>query len=362
MKAVILVGGEGTRLRPLTVNLSKTMVPVLNKPFLEHLILYLRKHGIRDIILSMGYLPGPIRSYFGDGTGLDVRLTYVVEDTPLGTAGAVKNVASLLDGTFLVCNGDVLTEIDLTEMMDRHREKSPRVSIALTPVENPTMYGVVETDAGGKVTRFVEKPPPEEVTSNMINAGIYIIEPQVLDYVPPATHSMFERFLFPLLLHRGEPVLGYASDAYWIDIGTPEKYLKVQHDLLLRKATSANVDIPAGSAIHPASVIAGPVLIGEDCVIQSGARILGPAVLGPGCRIGEGATIEGSVLWQNCCVEAKALVRRSILASHCCIDEGSNVLDNCVLGDNVTVGRHCRLDNGRRVEPNINIPDGTVPA
>jgi mannose-1-phosphate guanylyltransferase len=361
MKAVILVGGEGTRLRPLTCNISKTMVPVLNKPLLEHLILYLKKHGIRDIILSMGYLPTHIQKYFGDGAELDVRLTYVVEETPLGTAGAVKNVAAYLDGTFLVCNGDVVTGIDLTEMIARHRINSPRVSLALTPVENPTMYGVVETDASGRVTGFVEKPPPEEVTSNMINAGFYIMEPPVLDDVPPAANSSFERFLFPLLLRRGEPMLGYTSDAYWIDIGTPEKYLRVQHDLLRKQPTFARADTPAGSSIHPASVIAGPVLIGEGCVIQSGARVLGPAVLGPGCRVGEGAAIEGSVLWQDCFVERNTLVRNSILASHCRIEEYSQILENCVLGDNVTVGKHSRL-NSQKVWPDTHIPEGTVPA
>jgi mannose-1-phosphate guanylyltransferase len=361
MKAVILVGGEGTRLRPLTCNISKTMVPVLNKPLLEHLILYLKNHGIRDIILSMGYLPTHIQSYFRDGAGLDVRLTYVVEETPLGTAGAVKNVASRLDGTFLVCNGDVVTGIDLTEMIARHREKSPKVSIALTPVENPTMYGVVETDAAGRVTGFVEKPPPEEVTSNMINAGFYIMEPPLLDDIPPATNSSFERFLFPLLLRRGEQMLGYTSNAYWIDIGTPEKYLRVQHDLLRKQPASARVDTTAGSSIHPASIIEGPVLIGKGCVIQSGARLLGPVVLGPACNIGEGATIEGSVLWQACSVEGKTLVRNSIMASHCHIEEYSQILDNCVLGDNVTVGKHSRLDNGRKVWPDIHIPEGTVP-
>ena len=260
MKAIILIGGEGTRLRPMTCNTPKAVVPILNRPFLEHLLLYLEKHGVTDVILAMGYLPDPVQKCLGDGSQLGVRITYVVEESPLGTAGAVKNAESFIDGAFIVLNGDIITEIDLTDMIKRHQEIEPKASIALTPVDNPTVYGVVETDASGMVQRFVEKPGWDKVTTNMINAGIYILEPEVLAHVPASTHSMFERHLFPLLLEMGEPILSYPSDAYWIDIGTPEQYLKANHDLLLAWGDRA-VHITGQSEIHPQAQIEGPVLI-----------------------------------------------------------------------------------------------------
>jgi mannose-1-phosphate guanylyltransferase len=354
VKAVILVGGEGTRLRPLTFNTPKAMVPILNKPFLEYLLLYLKEHKVTDIILTMSYLPRRIQSYFGDGTGLGVHLTYLVEEQPLGTAGAVKNAESLLDEPFFVTNGDIITGIDLSEMMSRHRKIKPRVSIALTPVDNPTIYGVVETEAKGMVKRFVEKPRPEEVTTNMINAGIYILEPEVLRYIPPSAPSMFERHLFPLLLEKGEPILSYASTAYWIDIGTPEKYLRVNHDLLSGKAPSLDTYYPKtsdSSKINSSAQIEGAVLIAEGCAIARGARVKGPAVLGPGCQLEEESVIDGAILWAENRVGKKALLKNCIIGSRCYLQDGCQITDNCVLGDNVIVGKNTRLAQGTKVLP-----------
>lgn len=207
MKAVILVGGEGTRLRPLTYSTPKPMVPILNRPFLEHMLKYMKSHHINDVILALCYLPDHIRAYFGNGSDYGVKLTYDVETSPLGTAGAVKNVAQHLDETFFVFNGDVFTDLNLTAMLDTHRKKSSKATIALTPVDDPSMYGVVETDTNDRVKRFVEKPKREEATTNMINAGIYILEPELLEYIPANQNYMFERGLFPLLLEQGDPFL-----------------------------------------------------------------------------------------------------------------------------------------------------------
>jgi mannose-1-phosphate guanylyltransferase len=355
--AVILVGGEGTRLRPLTFNTPKAMVPILNKPFLEYLILYLKEHKVRDIILTMSYLPHRIQSYFGDGAEWDVHLTYLIEKQPLGTAGAVKNAEALLDEPFFVLNGDIITGIDLTKMMRRHRKIKPKASIALTPVDNPTIYGVVETEANGMVKRFVEKPSWEEVTTNLINAGIYILEPEVLRYVPPATPSMFEYYLFPLLLSKGEPILSYPSTTYWIDVGTPEKYLRVNHDLLSNKAPSLSIYCAQASnaQIHPSAQIEGPVLIGEGCIIARGARVKGLAVLGPQCQLEEEAVIDGAILWAESRVGKKALLKNCIVGSRCYLQEGSQILDNCVLGDNVVVGENSKLVPGTKVEPDRQI-------
>ena len=369
MKAVILVGGEGTRLRPLTCNTIKAMVPILNMPFLEYLLRYLKEHGIRDIILAMSYLPDRIQGYFGDGDKLGVHLTYLIEEEPLGTAGAVKNAEAFLDEPFFVFNGDILTAIDLTAMMSRHQKAKSKASIALTPVEDPTIYGVVETDTKGIVKRFVEKPSWEEVTTNMINAGIYIVEPEVLDHVPSSTPSSFERHLFPQLLDLGEPILSYSSDTYWIDIGTPEKYLLAHHDLLSGKAHSLShywgnvgegVQIGSNSTVHPSAEIEGPVFTGESCVIAKGAKVQGPVVLGPRCKVSEEAFIEGAILWHDSKVGKKAILRNCIVASHSHIQEESEVLDNCVLGDNVVVGKNNKLAPGIKIWPDKRIAAGTI--
>lgn len=350
MKAVVLIGGEGTRLRPLTFNTPKAIMPILNRPFLEHLLGYLKEHGVTDAILAMGYLPDPIQSCLGDGTQLGVRLTYLVEESPLGTAGAVKNAESYLDGPFFVLNGDIITGIDLTAMMKRHKEVKPKVSIALTPVDNPTIYGVVETDTRGMVQRFVEKPTWDKVTTNMINAGIYILEPEVLAHIPASTPSMFENYLFPRLLEIGEPILGYPSDAYWIDIGTPEKYLKANHDLLLQQA-GRGIQAKGKSQFHPTAQIEGPVLIAEGCIIAEGAELKGPVVLGPHCEIGKGAVVQGAVLWHHSRVGEKAILKNCVVCSHSYVEQGSHVPDNCVLGDSVTVASGNILDKGTQVWP-----------
>ncbi|MBM3183647.1 MAG: NDP-sugar synthase, partial [Chloroflexi bacterium] len=236
MKAIILVGGEGTRLRPLTYSTVKAMVPVLNKPFIEHVIRYLNKHDIHDIVLAMGYKPDSIMGYFGDAHGLGARLVYSMEESPLGTAGAVKNAEKHIDDTFFVLNGDIFTDIDLTDMLKFHRQKKSKLTIALTPVDDPTHFGVVETDADHRIIRFVEKPSKEEVTTNRINAGVYILEPEILQRIPQATFCMFERQVFPALVAEDEPAFGYHTDAYWIDTGTPAKYLQLTRDLMYGKS------------------------------------------------------------------------------------------------------------------------------
>lgn len=357
MKAVVLIGGEGTRLKPLTCNTPKAMVPILNRPFLEHLLRYLEKHGVRDVILAMGYLPDSIQSYFGDGEQFGVRLTYLVEKSPLGTAGAVKNAESLLDGTFVVVNGDILTEIDLSAMMNLHHQIKPKASIALTPVDDPTSYGVVETDARSMVERFIEKPGRDKVTSNMINAGIYILEPGLLAAIPPVTRFMFEHHVFPKLLQEGEPILGYCSDAYWIDIGTPEKYLKANHDLLRQWDESVRTE--GKSQIHPAARVEGPALFAEGCVIARDAIIKGPAVLGPRCSIARGAAIDGAVLWADSRVGEAAVLKDCIIGSRSYIQEGCQIPAGCIVGDNTIVGRGSRLAPGAKVGPDASIEPNT---
>lgn len=360
MKAVILAGGEGTRLHPLTCNKVKSLVPVLNRPFLEHLIDHLKRHGITEIILTLGHLPEQIQEYFGDGSGFGVSMTYLVEDAPLGTAGGVKNAEALLEAPFLVFNGDIFSDIDLTDMIKCHRENRADTSIALTPVDDPTPYGVVETNADGRVKRFVEKPRREEVTTNMINAGIYVMEPHVLGYIARNVFFTFERDVFPHLLEMGEAVYGYPSQAYWIDIGTPDKYLNLHHDLLRQCTADSGIRLEGEGFAHSSSRIEGPVVIGEGCSVSRDCTIRGPAVLGPQCRIEEGAVIEGAVLWQDCRIGEKAKLRNCVVASRCHIGEGSEVLDGCVLGDDVIIGKGNSLAKGMRIWPNKSIEPNTI--
>jgi len=360
MKAVILVGGEATRLRPLTCNTPKIMVPVLNRPFFEHLVGYLKAHNIIDIILAVGKSPEQIQDYFGDGSKLGVRITYSVEDFPMGTAGAVKNAERFLDDSFIVFNGDIFTDIDLSAMMRLHRKNKATASLALTPVDDPTIYGVVETDDRGKVKRFIEKPSWDKVTTNMINAGIYILELDILSYITPNAFSMFEHDVFPPLLEMGQAIYGYPSQDYWIDIGSSDKYLKLQHDLLQRYVGNKGTKFEGESSVHPSVQIEGPAVIGEACFIDKDSIIRGPAVLGTGCRVEEGAVIDGVILWQDCKIGKGAKLRNCLVASRCCIGEESEILDGCILGDDVLIGKGSKLSNGIKIWPGKTIEPGTI--
>ena len=362
MKAVILVGGKATRLLPLTCNIPKAMIPVLNIPFLVHVIQHLSRHQVKDIILAEGHLAQPIEGYLGDGSQLGVKLGYVVEDAPRGTAGAIKNAKKYLDEAFLVLNGDIITDLDVTAMIDFHREKRAKATIALTPVDDPTSYGLVETNAEGRVTRFLEKPKPEEVTTNMINAGTYVLEPEILNQISPATQVSIERETFQQLLAQGEPVYAYASPAYWIDIGTPEKYLQLHRDLLNGKCrqygTGAPDEVVVGeqSDIHPTAQIKGPVVIGANCSIGRQVKLVGPMVIGDGGTIQEDSTIEESVIWRNARLGPRASLKNSILADNCRLNEGS-ICQDAVLGDNVTVLSGGKLEPGSQVWPGTTVEE-----
>jgi mannose-1-phosphate guanylyltransferase len=354
LKAVILVGGQGTRLRPLTYNTPKPMVPVLNVPFLEHVIRNLKEHNVTEIVMAQHYLAASMKDYFGNGSKLGVKLYYVMEESPMGTAGAVKNVEDFLDSTFFVLNGDIFHNRDFTGMLKFHRRHRAKATIVLSPVDDPTMYGVIETDKRNKVKRFLEKPKPEEVTTNMINAGTYVLEPEVLQRVPPDTRFTFEREVFPQMLTDGLPVYAYPTDNYWMDTGTPEKYLQLHRDLLNGKHDSysfeKDVMIGERSKIHPTVKFKGKVIVGDDCKIESGVRLTGLVVIGPNCTIHEEAEIKDSVVWHNTSIGQRAVIRSSILADNCKIGDDCQLIE-AVLGDHVTVNNGLKLKKGSRVMP-----------
>jgi len=360
MKAVILVGGLGTRLIPLTINTPKAMMPVLNTPFLEYVIRRLNRHNVKEIVLAISHLAQPIKGYFGDGSRLGVNLSYTIEETALGTAGAVKNAEKYLDEAFLVLNGDIFTDLDLTAMMDSHRQRQSLATIALTPVADPTSYGLIETDAQGRITCFLEKPGWEQVTTNMINAGTYILEPEVLSSIPPQTNFSFEHDVFPPLLERGEPIYAFPSSCYWMDIGTPEKYRQLNLDLISGKSNQYHLDPTTGISIgeqsqyHPTAEITAPVVIGSHCSIGRNARLTGPLVIGTGSTIAEGATVEDSIIWHQVTIEAGAAVRRSFIANDCRLGAGSTV-EGSVISDNVTVAKDYHMATDSRIQPGTSV-------
>jgi mannose-1-phosphate guanylyltransferase len=356
MQALILVGGEGTRLRPLTCNTPKAMVPVLNTPYLEHVIRYLAGHGVNDIILAQGHLPKAMDEHFRDGGRFGVKLTYALESQPMGTAGAVKNAEKYLTDRFLVLNGDIITDLDITAMCRFHESHQAKATIALTPVEDPTAYGLIETTSEGRVSRFLEKPSRDQITTNMINAGTYVLNKEVLERITAGTNYSFERQLFPQLLESGKPIFAYSSQAYWIDIGTPEKYHLVHRDLLGGRVRGYNhaqgkvVQVGHGCQIHPEAQIEGPAIIGDNCIIRRGAKLTGPVVIGPGSTIAEEVTINSSILWQNVRCEMQASVNECLIANDSQLGTEANI-EKSVIGDHVTISRNSRLGPGSRIWP-----------
>ncbi|MGI2335690.1 MAG: sugar phosphate nucleotidyltransferase [Dehalogenimonas sp.] len=338
MKALILVGGLGTRLRPMTVNIPKAMMPVLNMPFMGHVVERLVQHGVSEVIFTRGHLAGQMERYFGNGTGFGLKVTYVNEPYPLGTAGGIKNCQALLDdGTFLVLNGDVYSHIDYTAMLRLHRERQAMASIALTTVDNPAAFGLVETESDGRIRRFLEKPKADEIMTNMINAGCYLLEPEVLDYIPPDIPVSVERQTFQLLLAESKPFYGYdISSAYWIDMGNREKYFQLNLDLLPTSREVKNYH-GKGTKISPSARIMGSVVIGDNCRVEAGAVINGPAVIGESSCIGAGTVITKSLIWSEVNIGDGADIRCSIIADRCSIGSGAQV-DGAALADGVFVG------------------------
>jgi NDP-sugar pyrophosphorylase family protein len=349
MKAVILAGGEGTRLRPLTLTTPKPVVPVVDRPFLRHQLDLLATAGVTEIVFSVAYRPERIQSVFGDGAALGRKIRYAVEETPLGTGGAVKNAEAELDGTTIVFNGDILTDVDLPAVVRRHREAGASATIVLAPVPNPAAYGLVEIDEGGRVRRFIEKPDPSQITTDTINAGIYVLEKETLSLMPPGVSHSIERAFFPALLARGDHVAAYVHRGYWIDIGTPEKYLQVHRDILrgrfpveLRGRAAAGGWIDGEAEIDPAATLEGPFYVGPGCRVGPGARVGPDAVLVADVRVDEGATVRDSVLWRGTQVGAGARVEGALVGQSVRIGKSAAVAAGAVLGEGTVVSDFTR--------------------
>jgi mannose-1-phosphate guanylyltransferase len=364
MQAVILVGGEGTRLRPLTSTVPKPVVPLVDRPFISFMLEWLKGHGIDDVIMSCGFLATSVRNVLGDGSGLQIRLRFVEEPDPRGTAGALKFAESLLDERFLMLNGDVLTDIDLSAQIAQHERTGARATLALVPVEDPTAYGVVQLNEDRSVRDFVEKPSPDQIDTNLISAGAYVLEREVLDLVPADRNVSIEREVWPRLIGAG--LYGFPSESYWLDIGTPERYLQGTFDIIEGNVVTA-VRERLGScylAVDEGAEVQGrvipPAVIERGVSVAEGAHVGSLVVLGQDVAIGPGCTVERSVIMNGAEIGAGCTLRDCIVAAGCRVGAGTRITGGAVLGEGVTVGADNVIAHGARIFPGVTLPDGAL--
>jgi mannose-1-phosphate guanylyltransferase/phosphomannomutase len=366
MKAVVMAGGEGTRLRPLTSNQPKPMVPIVGKPCMEHIVELLRRHGLNDVVVTLAFLPQAIRGYFGDGETLDVNIEYSVEETPAGTAGSVRLAGRALEDTFLVISGDALCDIDLGALIDFHREQGAAATIGLKSVENPLEFGIVVTDEDGRVERFLEKPSWGQVFSDTINTGIYVLEPEVLRHVPADRPFDFSKELFPLLLEMGRPIYGFVCDGYWQDIGNLDQYRQANFDALEGSVAlnipgirlRGNVWIGTGVTIDDLDAVEGPAFIGDNCRVGRDATVGAYSVLGANVTLRDRARIERSVVDASTHIGRSAVIEGAILGRSCDVREHVRIHEGVAIGDNVALGAESVVMPGVRIYPYKEVESG----
>jgi mannose-1-phosphate guanylyltransferase / phosphomannomutase len=367
VKAVVMAGGEGTRLRPLTSNQSKPMVPIVGKPCIEHIVELLRGHGVDEIVVTLAFMPQAIRSYFGDGDSLGVQIEYSVEEIPLGTAGSVRLASAKLDETFLVISGDALCDVDLGALVDRHKETGAAVTIGLKSVDNPLEFGIVVTDDDGKVERFLEKPSWGQVFSDTINTGIYVLEPEVLTHVPTEGPYDFSKELFPLLLEMGRPIYGHVMEGYWQDIGNLDQYRQANFDALDEKVRlnvegvrlRGNVWIGEGTDIHDVEEIEGPAFIGNHCRIARDASIGPYTVLSNGVTLRERARTVRTIVDAATHIGRSTLIEGAIIGRACDIRDHVRIQEGAAVGDEVTIGSESNIAPHVRIYPYKEVETGS---
>jgi mannose-1-phosphate guanylyltransferase len=364
MQAVILVGGEGTRLRPLTSTVPKPVVPLVDRPFIAYMLEWLARHGVDDVVMSCGFLATAVRNVLGDGSQYGLRLRFVEEPEPRGTAGALKYAEDLLEDRFLMLNGDVLTDIDLTAQIAQHEATDATATLALVAVDDPTAYGLVRLHDDHAVKEFVEKPSADQIDTKLISAGAYVLERSILDRIAPDRNVSIEREVWPQLV--GDGLYGFPADAYWLDIGTPERYLQGTFDILEGNVVTGVAErlgagyIAVSERVEAEGRIVPPALVDRGCTIAAGAHVGSLVVLGEGVIVGEGATIERSVVLNGAQVGRDCVLRDCIVAAGVRIGDASVVSGGAVLGEGVTVGSGNVLTRGVRVFPQTDLPDGAI--
>jgi mannose-1-phosphate guanylyltransferase/phosphomannomutase len=368
VKAVIMAGGEGTRLRPLTSNAPKPMLPIANRPMMEHVVNLLRQHGFDEIVVTVAFMASAIKTYFGDGSEFGVRMVYANEPVPLGTAGSVRNAMDLLDERFLVISGDVITDIDLSKIVAFHDERKATATVGLIRVDNPLEFGIVITRDDGTIDRFLEKPTWGQVFSDTINTGIYVLDPEIFDYIEAGRSVDFSSDVFPKLLAGGRPLYGAVAEGFWEDVGTLESYLTSHKDVLDEKVV---LDIPGfrlnegvwlgeGAEVSPEATVAGPAVIGPGCKVEAGVRIGEYVVLGSNCRVLANADLERTVLHDNVYVAAGARLRGAVVGKGSNLRQNVRLDEGVVLGDEVYVGEHAVLGTDVKVYPFKTVEEGAI--
>ncbi|MFP5326886.1 MAG: sugar phosphate nucleotidyltransferase, partial [Acidimicrobiia bacterium] len=368
MKAVIMAGGEGTRLRPLTSNTPKPMMPLVNEPMMEHIVRLLKQHGFDEIVVTLAFLPNAIRNYFGDGSEFGVRMVYATEDSPLGTAGSVANARAELTERFLVISGDVLTDIDLTAIVKYHEEKAAMATIGLKAMENPLEFGIVITNEDGSIQRFLEKPTWGQVFSDTINTGIYVLEPEIFDYIPDGAVVDFSSDVFPRLLDDAKPLFGFVAEGFWEDVGTLDAYRTSHQDVLDGKVelelpgfgVGGGIYLGEGSEVSPDARIDGPVVIGDYCKIEAGAEVRPYTVLGSNVFVGTDAFVERAVVHDNAYIGHGARIRGCVLGRNTDVRSGARIEEGVVIGDECLVGEHAVINPDVKVYPFKTIEPGAV--
>lgn len=357
VKAVVMAGGQGTRLRPLTANQPKPMIPIVGQPMMEHVLRLLQRHGVTDVVATVQFLASVVRNYFGDGSDLGISLAYSTEAEPLGTAGSVMNAEHALDDTFLVLSGDAVTDVDLTAAVDFHRSRGAAATVVLKQVENPLEFGMVITGEDGRIERFLEKPGWGEVFSDTINTGIYVLEPEVLAHIPVGTEVDFAADLFPLLLDKGSPLYGYIADGYWTDVGNLEAYLNVHRDILDGRVNvhvsgfrmEDNIWLGQGAEVDPEATVHGPVFVGENSRVEAGAIVRAYTVLGKGVVVKAGAFLHRAIVHDHAYVGPSASLRGAVLGKNSDVKHGARLDEGVVVADESHVGR------GAVISPNVKV-------
>lgn len=368
MKAVIMAGGAGSRLRPLTANQPKPMVPLANRPLMEHAVLLLKRHGFTDIVVTVQFLASLVRTYFGTGEDLGVEIDYATEETPLGTAGSVRNAEAVLDEPFLVISGDALTDIDLRKVVAFHQERDALVTVVLSRQKDPLEYGIVVTDEDGRIERFLEKPGWGQVFTDTVNTGIYVLDPAVFKDIPEGEPYDFSKELFPKLLERGERLFGYIADGYWTDVGTIEAFRRAQQDALDGKV---RIDIPGfeiadrvwvgeGAIIDPSARIEGPALIGEHAKIEAGAVVREYSVLGNNVAVTTNAFLHRTTVYDNAYIGAGANLRGAVVGRRADVRANARLEEGVVLGDDVHIGRGAVVQPNVKIYPSKRVEPGAV--
>ena len=368
LKAVIMAGGEGSRLRPLTCNRPKPMVPVMNKPVMEYIIDLLKESGITDIAVTLHYMPSSLTDYFGDGKDFGVRITYFTEKEPMGTAGSVKNAQEFLDETFIVISGDALTDINLAKAIQYHRDKQSIATLVLSHVDVPLEYGVVMTDKSGKITGFLEKPSWSEVFSDTVNTGIYVLEPSVLQRIPEQERYDFSKDVFPALLEAGEPMYGYATKEYWCDIGDLSAYRQCHFDILNNlvkvklngNRIDNNIYIEKGVEIDNSAMIVPPVYIGENVTIGKYAHIESFSVIGSNSYIGAHSKVKRCILYDNVKVGNFCEVKGSTVCSNVMMKDRSFSFEQTIIGDNTIIGENSLIKPNVKIWPYKEVDDDST--